>query len=401
MSARGIVYLVGAGPGDPGLLTLRALELIRSAEVIAHDELISPEILALVPRRAELLAVGRRHGRGKIDYRVHPMVLERARAGRVVVRLKSGDPLIFGRGAEEAEELAEAGIPFEIVPGVSAALGAAAYAGIPLTHRRHASRVTLLTGHRAEANGEGSRETVVLYMAAHRLKENLDRLITDGCDPSTPAAFIAAATTPEQLVISGTVANLADKVGPERRSAPALVVVGSVVALRDRILWLEKMPLRGRRVLVAMARPGASKIAARLRALGAQVVESPGPSANEPGDGAPPGSASAQGARAREDRSENGACERELPELIVLSNSSAARRLLGGKDGKSLAAVPMLAVGPATEAAARLHGALNVMCLRADSIESAVSSTLRAFRKLDAFAPEPRERAKEILRWLT
>ncbi len=142
MAGQGIVYLVGAGPGDPKLLTIRALELMRSAEVVAYDELVPPQILSLVPAQAELLAVGRRHGHGKTVYRLHPMVLERARAGRVVVRLKSGDPLIFGRGAEEAEELAEEGIPFEIVPGVSAALGAAAYAGIPLTDRRYASQVS-------------------------------------------------------------------------------------------------------------------------------------------------------------------------------------------------------------------------------------------------------------------
>ena len=169
------MYLVGAGPGDPKLLTIRALERMRSAEVVAYDELVPLQILSLVPAQAELLAVGRRHGHGKTGYRLHPMVLERARAGRIVVRLKSGDPLIFGRGAEEAEELTEAGIPFEIVPGVSAALGAAAYAGIPLTDRRYASQVTLATGHCAEEEVGDSRETLVLYMAAHRLAENLQR----------------------------------------------------------------------------------------------------------------------------------------------------------------------------------------------------------------------------------
>ncbi len=383
MSAQGIVYLVGAGPGDPNLLTLRAFELIRSAQVVAHDELVSPEILALISSGAELLAVGRRHGRGKIDYRLHPLVLERARAGRVVVRLKSGDPLIFGRGAEEAEELADAGIPFEIVPGVSAALGAAAYAGIPLTHRCHAPRVTFATGHRAEPAGP-AHETVVLYMAAHRLKENLDRLIADGYDPSTPAAYIAAATTPKQLVISGTLANLADKVEPKRRSDPALVIVGSVVSLRDRILWLEKMPLRGRRVLVALAGPGPSKIAAQLRALGAYVLERPGVAVGGNADGAAPDSAWEQGIPACKYWCRTEAPDGELPELIVLPNSSAARRLLSGENGKLLSAVPMLAFGPTTEAAARLHGAQKVLSLRANSIESAVSNTIQALRKLVA-----------------
>src|SRR6266849_5649562 len=275
MTGQGIVYPVGAGPGDPKLLTLRALELMRSAEVVAYDELVPPQILSLVPAQAELLAVGRRHGHGKTGYRLHPMVLERARAGRIVVRLKSGDPLIFGRGAEEAEELAEAGIPFEIVPGVSAALGAAAYAGIPLTDRRYASQVTLATGHCAEGDEDTSRETLVLYMAAHRLAENLQRLVAQGRAPSTPAAYVASGTTPEQHVISGTLADLAKRVATEHRSGPALVIVGDVVALRERIQWFERVPLRGRRVLVARARPGRSKIASQLRALGAQVMESP------------------------------------------------------------------------------------------------------------------------------
>ena len=247
MAGQGIVYLVGAGPGDPKLLTIRALELMRSAEVVAYDELVPPQILALVPAQAELLAVGRRHGHGKTGYRLHPMVLERARAGRIVVRLKSGDPLIFGRGAEEAEELAEAGISFEIVPGVSAALGAAAYAGIPLTDRRYASQVTLATGHCAEGDQDSSRETLVLYMAAHRLAEHLQRLIAQGRAPSTPAAYVAAATTPEQQVISGTLADLASRVPINHRSDPALVIVGDVVALRERIRWFEPVPLRGER----------------------------------------------------------------------------------------------------------------------------------------------------------
>jgi 5,6-dimethylbenzimidazole synthase len=478
MAGQGIVYLVGAGPGDPKLLTIRALELMRSAEVVAYDELVPPQILALVPAQAELLAVGRRHGHGQTEYRLHPMVLERARAGRILVRLKSGDPLIFGRGAEEAEELAEAGIPFEIVPGVSAALGAAAYAGIPLTDRRYASQVTLATGHCAEGEVGNSRETLVLYMAAHRLAENLQRLIAQGRAPSTPAAYVAAATTPEQRVISGTLADLAKRVASEHRSGPALVIVGDVVALRKRIQWFERMPLKGRRVLVARARPGRSKIGSQLRALGAQVMESPSVSVKEPDDysafdlalvqldrfdGIVFGCAAGVDTVARrlnllnlklnrsagiaviavgEEAAEtlertdisptlqlNGAChdavagsapdltskhlllivaaqgrpnlqaELEalgatveavpayryayefahlnecLPEMIVLPSSSAARLVLTGEAGTSLTGIPMLAMGPATEAAARRHGAIDVT-QSADNVESLVSSAI-------------------------
>jgi uroporphyrin-III C-methyltransferase len=240
MTGAGFVYLVGAGPGDPKLLTIRALELLRSAEVVAHDELVPAEILSLASPGAELLAVGRRHGHGRTDYRLHPLVLERALAGRTVVRLKCGDPMIFGRGGEEAQELAKAGIRFEIVPGVSAALGAAAYTGIPLTDRRWASRVTLATGHCAQEQTGACGETLVLYMAGLRLAENLNRLIAQGRPPSTPAAYIAAATTARQSVIVGTLADLATRVDPRPSSDPALVIVGEVVALREIILTWHK-----------------------------------------------------------------------------------------------------------------------------------------------------------------
>lgn len=271
---KGFVYLVGAGPGDPRLLTVRALELIESAEVVAHDELISGAILALVPPTAEMLPVGRRAGQGPASYALHPAVLERAHAGRVVVRLKSGDPLIFGRGGEEAEKLAEEGIPFEIVPGVSSALGAAAYAGIPLTHRLHASGVAFRTGHAAHADALHA-DTIVVYMSARRLEENLAQLIANGRPPSTPAACIVAATTPEQRVIVGTLADLASRMASQDGGAPTLLIVGDVVALRKRIAWIEHRPLFGRRLLVARARPGRSEIAARLRTLGAEVIEAP------------------------------------------------------------------------------------------------------------------------------
>jgi uroporphyrinogen III methyltransferase/synthase len=271
----GFVYLVGAGPGDPRLLTLRAYELLRAARIVAHDELVSDAILALAPHDAELLAVGRRRGHDKASHRLHPAVLERARAGHAVVRLKCGDPLVFGRGGEEAEELAEWGIPFEIVPGITAASGAAAYAGIPLTHRACSSAVTFATGHDADDVRWPRGETVCLYMAARRLAHNVVRLIRDGWPPATPAAYIASATTPDQQILVGTLADLPAHASALDADAPALVIVGDVVAVRERIAWFEHQPLRGRRVLVARARPGRSEIAAELRMVGAEVLEVP------------------------------------------------------------------------------------------------------------------------------
>jgi uroporphyrinogen III methyltransferase/synthase len=280
---KGMVYLVGAGPGDPRLLTLRAYELLQRADVVAHDLLISQAILSLAPAKAELLAVGRRYGSEKKDYRLHPEVLDRARKGKIVVRLKCGDPFVFGRGGEEAEELTDAGIPFEVVPGISAALGAAAYGGIPLTHRCYASQLTLSTGHDSgkrlpddiavRSNSDG---TIVLYMAARRLQANLDRLLQAGYASETPAAYIANATTASQQVVVGTLKTLATKIGAIRPEAPAIVIAGQVVNLREKISWFERKRLHGCRILVARARPGVSKIASQLRELGAEVIEAPG-----------------------------------------------------------------------------------------------------------------------------
>lgn len=236
----GTVYLVGAGPGDPRLLTLRAKELLQRADVIAYDLLISPEMLAEMPRTAELLPVGRRYGMGPTSYRLHPEAMDRARQGKTVVRLKSGDPLLFGRGGEEAEDLIAAGIPFEIVPGVTAALGAASYSGIPLTHRGLTSEVLIGTGHEAGEPEEraGNRERLtVLYMAARRLQENLEYLRGEGYLPETPAALIASATTPRQKVFLGTVGTLEEQAANIPEHVPVILFAGSSVALHERLRW--------------------------------------------------------------------------------------------------------------------------------------------------------------------
>lgn len=475
----GMVYLVGAGPGDPGLLTVRAMELLRAADVVAYDELVSQAILSLVRPETELLSVGRRHGEGAIGYRLNPEVLIRAKAGRTVVRLKAGDPLIFGRGGEEAEELAEAGIPCAIVPGISSALGAAAYAGIPLTHRLHASDVTFLSGHDVEGNrsltdwskAAGGKGTLVLFMAARKLSANLQRLIQAGRSAETPAAYIASATTPNQQVIVGTVSSLADKTRDVDLTIPALVIVGEVVTLREQIAWFERSPLVGRRLLVARARPDRSTLAANLRALGAEVVELPEVEA-VPLTGRSPIEAAlarlhefsgiifgcaagvdatlsqtptfnvpviAVGGAAAQALSRHGiaaivllrgACQEAFAEhamyfrkrcfllvtseggrpnlqneltkvgadvetaaayryvhrmpasplppidLVVLPSSSAARAVLSGDVGKPLLALPMAAIGPQTEAAARQCGARSVARAEKDTVASLVSLTL-------------------------
>jgi uroporphyrin-III C-methyltransferase/precorrin-2 dehydrogenase/sirohydrochlorin ferrochelatase len=235
---RGKVWLVGAGPGDPDLLTVRAHRLLSSAQVVAYDELVSPAILAIMPEHAERIAVGRRaKGCRHHEGRIHPAVIERSLEGKDVVRLKGGDPFVFGRGGEEVEELAAAGVPFEVVPGISAALGAAARANIPLTHREWASSVTLVTAHAArDASDIASmvpREgTLVFYMGLGRIDETCAALVSSGRPAETPAAVISRATLPDERVVIGTVSTIAPLVVAASIEGPALLVVGEVVDRR-------------------------------------------------------------------------------------------------------------------------------------------------------------------------
>lgn len=280
----GTVYLVGAGPGDPSLLTLRAAELLGAVRIVAHDLLLSPQILQMARPDAELVPVGRRQGDPKIDYRVHPKVVEFARQGHDVLRLKCGDPMIFGRGGEEAQALRELGIPYQIVPGISAALGAASYTGISLTHRELASDCSLATGHgipgrhftrsnwESLAQGTG---TLALYMSLGKAQEVLERLMEHGRAGSTPAAFVFRATQPDQEVLLGRVDSLAARVHGRRHKGPALLLVGQSTTLHREIAWTQNCPLLGARVLVARARAGSSRIASDFRRLGASVIEAP------------------------------------------------------------------------------------------------------------------------------
>ncbi|HSY23277.1 MAG TPA: uroporphyrinogen-III C-methyltransferase [Polyangiaceae bacterium] len=236
--APGKVWLVGAGPGDPDLMTVRARRLLESAAVVAYDELVSAAILALAPEGAERIPVGRRaQGRRYHDARIHPVVIERALAGLDVVRLKGGDPLIFGRGGEEAEELLAAGIAFEIVPGISAALGAAAAAGLPLTHRDVASSVTFATAHAADGDEDFAANvtkegTLVFYMALARVDATCDAVMAAGRAPETPAAVLSRATLPDAMTVVGTLRTIAERAREAGVQAPALLVVGAVVERR-------------------------------------------------------------------------------------------------------------------------------------------------------------------------
>jgi uroporphyrinogen III methyltransferase/synthase len=281
--ADGIVYLVGAGPGDPGLMTQRALELIAAADVVLYDRLIPPGALDGARPDAELRYVGKEPGAPAVSQdEINASLVSLGRAGRVVVRLKGGDPFVFGRGGEEAEALAEAGVRFEVVPGVTAGVAAPAYAGIPVTHRSGASSVAFVTGHEDPSKDETALDwealarfpgTLVFYMGIKNLPLIAERLIDFGRDPRQPAAVVARGTMPGQTTVGGSlaeIASLAADVHP-----PAITVVGPVAGLRETLTWLEQRPLHGQVVAVTRARAQASELAARLRALGAEVIEAP------------------------------------------------------------------------------------------------------------------------------
>ncbi len=286
MSARaGVVYLVGAGPGDPGLMTARSLELISSADAIFHDRLIPPGALDGVREGAELVYVGKAPGKPSVPQsEIGERLIEAARAGKSVVRLKGGDPFVFGRGGEEGEALHAAGVEFEIVPGVTAGVAASAYAGIPVTHRDDASAVAFVTGHEDPEKAETALDwealahfpgTLVFYMGVKRLGDNALALIEGGRDPDEPAAAVERGTMAGQRTVVATLGTLAEAVEREGVGAPALIVVGSAVRRREALAWLERRPLHGRCVVVTRARAQASGLAATLHALGAEAVELP------------------------------------------------------------------------------------------------------------------------------
>ena len=280
----GIVYLLGAGPGAPGLMTLRAAELMKRAEVLVYDYLAAPEILNMAPENCRRIYVGKQSGNhSSSQEEINRLLVEEARAGRVVVRLKGGDPYIFGRGGEEAQELYKAGILFEEVPGISSTVAAAAYAGIPLTHRDFSTQAALITGHERPDKSQSSHDwaalakmgTISMVMGVQNL-ETVCRALIDGGKPAdTPAALIQWGTTPRQRTVVGSLTDLAEKAQKENIGPPALFVAGGVVSLRDQLNWFEKRPLFGRRLLVTRSRRQASRLSEALSELGAEVWERP------------------------------------------------------------------------------------------------------------------------------
>ncbi len=365
------VILVGAGPGDPGLVTVRGLECLRRADIILYDHLAAPALLAYARPDARTIYVGKKRAEHALtQQQINDLLIEHARAGRRVVRLKGGDPFLFGRGGEEVEALADAGIPFEVVPGVSSAMGAAAYAGIPLTHREHTSAVTFVTGHEPEKidwTRVGASETIVVFMGLVTCGEIAQRLIAAGRSPDTPAAAIRWATRRDQRTLHGTLADLPGKITQAGLKPPTLIVIGEVVRLSAKLNWFEQLPLFGRTVVVTRAREQASGLVSRLSELGAQAIEIPTIQIEPAADYGPLDAALAR---------------LESFDWLIFTSANGVHFFLerldaSARDLRALRA-RICAIGPATAAAlAALH-------LKVDLIpqEYVAESVLQAFEKI-------------------
>lgn len=281
----GTVYLIGAGPGDPKLITLRAVECIKAADVLIYDYLANKKFLEYGKPGVEIIYVGKKGGEHTLPQdKINDLIVEKAKSGKSVARLKGGDPYIFGRGGEEAEQLVEAGVPFEVVPGVTAAAAATAYAGIPLTHRDFTTDVALITGHEDPTKAESSIKwdkiatgigTLVFYMGVSNLPNIVANLVRYGRDSKTPVALIRWGSTTEQETITGTLEDIVEKVEKAGMKAPAITVVGGVVSLREKLRWFDTRPLFGKKIIVTRARAQSSDFTELLEANGASVVEFP------------------------------------------------------------------------------------------------------------------------------
>jgi uroporphyrinogen III methyltransferase/synthase len=354
--SKGLVYLVGAGPGNPGLITVKGLACLQKADVIVYDRLVSPALLRQAPQECEMIDVGKSPRRHTLPQEaINALLVEKALAGKAVVRLKGGDPFLFGRGGEEAEALAEAGVPFEVVPGVTSAIAAPAYAGIPVTHRDQTSSFAVVTGHEDPTKADSSLDwqklatgvgTLVILMGVGNLPKIVAKLIEHGRDPRTPVAIVQEGTDTRQKTVTGTLADIVERAREADIKPPAVTVVGEVVALREKLRWFDTKPLFGKRVLVTRSREQASALSERLRELGAEPLEYPTIEIAPPKDMTPLDEAIAT-----------------LPsyDWLILTSANGVRALVDrmsekGTDIEALRRPKIAAIGPATAQALQRHG---------------------------------------------
>jgi uroporphyrinogen III methyltransferase/synthase len=396
-AARGKVFLVGAGPGDPGLLTLRAVECLAQADLVLYDKLVPVRLLQNAPPSAQHICVADLAGCHAQRYpHIHRTLIDQARQGKCVVRLKGGDPFLFGRGGEEAEALRQAGIPFEVVPGVTAALGASAYAGIPLTHRAHASAVAFITGHENPHKPDTALDwdvlarfpgTLVVYMGMSHLLRITQALLAHGKPPHTPASVIHWGTTGHQQTVEASLGDLPAAVQAAGVGPPAITVIGSVTSLRPHLAWFERRPLFGKRVLVTRPRAQAADLVRRLEQLGAVPLVLPALEITPPSDWSAVDAALAN-----------------LPayQWLVFTSANGVEALIRrlratGHDLRALGHLRLAAIGPSTADALRaFHLEPDVVPARfeSESLAAALKDRVRGQRVLLARA----DRGREVLR---
>lgn len=352
------VYLVGAGPGDPDLLTLKGLECIKKAEVLVYDRLVNPELLKYVKPDCELIYVGKRPGHHTLKQEeINQLLVDKAKEKGIVTRLKGGDPFVFGRGGEEAEKLLTEGVPFEIVPGISSSIAAPAYAGIPVTHRNVATSFAVITGHEDPAKGESTIrwqylsqavDTLIFLMGVGTLTNTVSKLLQYGRAKDTPIALVRWGTTQKQQTLLGTLENIERLVAESGFTSPAVTIVGEVVKLREKLQWFEQQPLFGKHCLVTRARAQASDLTEKLVALGAKVTEFPLIELTDPISYA-----------VLDKALENLA---DFQWLIFTSINGVERffdrLLLKGRDVRDLQGIKLAAIGPATAKALTDRGLL-------------------------------------------
>jgi uroporphyrinogen III methyltransferase/synthase len=353
-----IVYLIGAGPGDPGLMTVRGMECLAQADVVVYDYLANPRFLAGAREDAELIYVGKKGFTQHVTQEeINALIVAKAQenGGQTVARLKGGDPFIFGRGGEEALALVDADIAFEIVPGVSSGYAAPAYAGIPVTHRGVTTDVAFVTGHEDPTKETSDVKwdklatavgTICFFMGIKNLPEISARLIEHGRSPETPVALVRWGTTPRQETLTGSLADIADKAAEAGFKAPAITVVGEVVALREQLTWFETKPLFGRTIVVTRSRAQASDLSVRLVDLGAEVLEFPVIRVTDPDSW---------------DAVDDSVRNLEVYDWVVFTSVNGVERFFGrmeenDADARQLAGCRIAAIGPATAARCMEHG---------------------------------------------
>lgn len=349
----GICYLAGAGPGDPGLVTLKTQQCIRDADVLVYDALSSAELLTWAKPECEKIDVGKRAANHKMPQDdINALLVEKVKEGKVVVRLKGGDPMIFGRAGEEAAVLADAGLKFEIVPGISSAFAGPVYAGIPLTHRDYGSQLTVFSGHESEDKKKSDVDysllaklpgTKIFLMGVSRLRQITENFIKHGADPTTPIALTRWATTGRQKTITGTLATIADIAEQQQFKAPAVGVIGNIIKEMDKINWYENRPLKGKRIVVTRSQEQASGLVKELSALGADVLELPVIRIEDPVN--------------KREFAESVA-HAHTYDWLIFSSTNGVRRFFDAfyatyKDARSIGGVRIAAVGPGTEKAIR------------------------------------------------